>query len=133
VQSVASILDRFRRTAGVPAAAAEDIAGELAPVFAALERVEAEARALQEAAAEEARRVLAGAAARAVEIRADWRERAQAEYERAASESQGASAAEVEAVTVTAREEAQRVRRLGERRLAGLVEDVVACVRAAAR
>lgn len=133
MQSVASILDRFRRTAGVPAAAAEDVAGELAPVFAALERVEAEAQALQEAAAEEARRVLATAEARAAEIRAEWRERAQAEYERAASESQGASVGDIEAVEVEAREEARRLRRLGERRMAGLVEDVVACVRAAAR
>jgi hypothetical protein len=133
VQSVASILDRFRRTAGVPAAAAEDIAGELPPVFAALEQVEAEARALRAAAAEEARRVVAAAAARAVEIRADWRERAQAEYERAASDSEGASVAEIEAVEAEAREEVQRVRRLGEQRMAGLVEEVVACVRAAAR
>jgi hypothetical protein len=36
-------LERFRRSGGVPAAAGAELAAELAPVFAALDRIEEEA------------------------------------------------------------------------------------------
>jgi hypothetical protein len=133
MQSVASILDRFRRAAGVPAAAVDDIAVELAPVFAALEQVEAEAQTIHASAVEQARQILAEAETRAATLRAAWDERARAEYARAESEFEHASHTELEAVEVEARRETERLRRQGRLRMAEFVEDVVACVRGAAR
>jgi hypothetical protein len=133
VQSVASILDRFRRAAGVPAAAAEDLPAELAPVFGALEHVEAEARAVLEAAEREASQAIAAAEAHGAEIRAAWRDRAQAEYARAESERRSAAAARAEIVEAEAREQARQIRRQGEERLEAMVAEVIDCVRAAAR
>jgi Skp family chaperone for outer membrane proteins len=133
VQSVASILDRFRRAAGVPAAAVDDIAAEVAPVFAALEQVEAEAQTILASAVEQARHIRADAEARAATLHAACDERARAEYARAESESEHASHTRLEAVEVEARQEAELLRREGRLRMAELVEEVVACVRGAAR
>jgi hypothetical protein len=133
MQSVASILDRFRRPAGVPAAAAEDIAAELTPVFAALEELEEEAKTIRDDAAREAEQLLAAAEARSAEILAAWGQRAQAEGARMESDCERAAATQVEAAEAAGREQAQRLRERGHRRMPGLVAEVVACVKEAAR
>jgi hypothetical protein len=133
MQSVASILDRFRRSAGVPAAAADDVAGELAPVFAALEQLEAEAQAIRDAAVREADQLLEETEARVAETVAAWHEQAQAERRRAESDCERAAARRAEAVEAEARAEAALLRERGRERIAGLVDEVLACVRMVAR
>jgi flagellar biosynthesis/type III secretory pathway protein FliH len=129
LQSVATILDRFRRTAGVPAVVAEDIAAELAPVFAVLEQLEAEAQEILERAAGEAGQTLADAESRCQQICADWHERAQTEYERAEAKRVRASRAEIQALATEAEKQVRLLRQRGERQMEELVEEVVACVR----
>jgi hypothetical protein len=102
-------------------------------VFAVLEQVEAETQTILASAVEQARHILADAEARAATLRAAWDERARAEYVRAEAESEHASHTKLEAVEVEARRETELLRQQGQLRMAELVEEVVACVRGAAR
>ena len=128
-----SVLDRFRRVAGVPAAARDDVAAELAPLFLALDGLETEAAGIERSATE------AGAGrAHAVgeEVQQILRDAAgQAEAERADAIKAGRRVAEAEAAaTVRAAEaEAERVRAEGRRRLPALVAEVLDCVTAGPR
>ena len=131
--SVANILDRFRRGAGVPAVVAEDVAAELAPIFAALDDLDAEAQAVREQALREAEHELAEADARRSEILAMWRERAVRERERVEADCQRASEKEVETMLVAAQEEARALRDRGADRLPAMVDEVLTCIRSAAR
>jgi len=133
MSSLASILDRFRRGAGVPAVVAEDPAAELTAVFVALAQLDAEARTLREEAIREAERGLAEAEARRSEIMAGWRERARVERERVEADRMRVSAGEVEAVLADAQTQARVLRERGEKRLPAMVEEVLTCVRAAAQ
>ena len=123
-----SFLDRFRRVAGVPAAARDDVALELAPLFAALDDLEAEAAGIERSAAQ-----TAAAKAHAVteEIEQLLRDAAgQAEAERADAIKVGRRAVEAEAMRIAreAEAEAARIREEGRRRLPELVADVLNCV-----
>ena len=128
MRGVGSWLERFRRPAGVPAAATEELDTELMPVFAALEEVEAEAARLREEARREADRRVAAASGEAAQRLADWRRRADAERARARDERRRALSAEARAVEVEARAEADLVLQAGRERIPELVAAVIACV-----
>lgn len=125
---IGGFLDRFRRSGGVPASVGGDVASELAPVFAALDRLEREAeefRVRSEAAL--ARRAY-DAEEEADEILAEARTRADRERDDALSA--GLNAAEVEAAGIVSQGEAdaKRIREAGEGRLPGFVAEVLARV-----
>jgi hypothetical protein len=76
---LSALLDRFRRGVAVPAAVGDDLASELAPVFASLERFEIEAQEVRRASAERAEKRLEEGRERAGQISAGWRKAAEAE------------------------------------------------------
>ena len=121
-------LERFRRPAGVPAAATEELDAELMPVFAALEEVEAEAARLREEATREADRRVAAASAEAARRLADWRRQAEAERVRSRDERRAALGAEARAVEAEARAEAELLLQRGRARIPELVAEVLACI-----
>ena len=125
---VGSILERFRGTAGVPAAVGEETTQELVPVFVALDAFELEAAAIREHAAEMAAHRLHEAEEGAREILAAAR--SQADSERGDALKAGLRAADVEAAQIVARAEAdaRRIDERGRERLPGLVDEVVARV-----
>ena len=87
VRPVSTILDRFRRAAAVPAGVGDDLARELAPVFAALDEIESECDRVRADAAATAERRVADARVAAAAGSARGREaaeaaRAEAEAER---------------------------------------------------
>lgn len=129
MRPVNTILDRFRRAAAVPAAAGDELAQELAPLFAALDAIEQEGEKLRAQAARAAERRLAGSRADAIRIEAKAREEAEAERVRAEVAARRAAAAESEAVLARAEADAARIREAGAARIPPLVEEVVACVR----
>ena len=122
-------LERFRRPAGVPAAATDELETELIPVFAALEDVEAEAARVRAEAEQEADRRVTTASAEAARRLADWRRRADVERVRAREQRRQELEAEAQAVETEARAEAERLLREGRERIPELVAAVVAAVR----
>jgi hypothetical protein len=128
VRPVSSLLDRFRRSAAVPAAADEAVEAELVPVFAALDEIEDESRRLLEEAGEEAERRMAAGAADAEEILERWRRRAEEERIRAESERRRAAAERVRAIEAAGEAEARDVRARGFERIPALLQEVLACV-----
>lgn len=125
---LSALLDRFRRGVAVPAAVGDDLAAELAPVFASLERFELEAREVRQASARQAEDRLAQGRDRAAEISATWREEAEAERARAAHERRRRSHDEALAVVAEGRAEAERIRQTASRRIPDFVAEIVACV-----
>ncbi len=128
MRPVRSFLDRFRRGAAVPAAAGDELAAELAPVFAELEQVEREAGAVRDLAAERAQQRLEAGAVRVARVSAGWRERAEAERARAIAECLGRVEEEARSIVAAGQAEAARVRTHGRARLAPLVSAVFSCV-----
>lgn len=128
-----AILDRFRRSAGVPATVSDDLSAELAPVFRALDLVEAEAEDIRTAARQRAAVIAADTHAEIEQILADAR--AQAEAERAEAIKTGRRAAEAEMLAIEARahEEAKEIERVGSTRIAPLVAEVLRCIEASQR
>jgi hypothetical protein len=128
MRPVATWLERFRRPAGVPAAATEEIDVELMPVFAALDLIEEEASAIRAAAAAEASRRVDAAVAEAERALARWRR--EAEAERAAAEARRRDAITTHARSLEAQglAEADRVRERGLKRIPELVSVVVTCI-----
>ena len=123
-----NLLERFRRSGGVPAAAGGDLASELAPVFAALDEIEREADGVRRAAeAEQGER--AARLERELQEIADGA-RTEADRARDAAFEIARRAAEVDAASIGAEgaRRAAAVREAGEERLPGLVEDVVASI-----
>ena len=129
MRPVAVWLERFRRPAGVPAAASDELDAELMPVFADLERIEEEARALREEAEREAERRVEAAAAEAGRVLAEWRRRAETERARAESERRAALASEARAIEREAEIAAERVRERGLERMPALLAAVVSAVK----
>ncbi|HEY7691276.1 MAG TPA: hypothetical protein VH816_02945 [Gaiellaceae bacterium] len=127
-------LDRFRRPAAAPAVPAvpavptEEPAPELAPVFAVLDEIDQEARALREEAEREAARRLQAASVEIEAVLARWQARAEAERARAEAEQREAAARELRAIEQDAAAEADRLRAQGLERIPVLVEEIVACV-----
>jgi hypothetical protein len=127
-----SLLERFRRSAGVPAAVGGELAAELAPVFAALDEIELEAARVRTRAEAAAAARLQEADEEAAGILAEARRVAALEREGELRSLLGTVDAETEAIVRTAEAEADTVRRAGAERLPGLVTEVLARVREAA-
>jgi len=130
---LSALLDRFRRGVAVPAAVGDDLAAELAPVFASLDRFEDEARALRRASAERAERRLEEAREQAATISEGWRAAAEAERAHAADKRRNRSREEALAVEAEGRAEADRIRAKAADRVPALVSEIVACVERGAR
>jgi hypothetical protein len=128
MRPVSAWLERFRRPAGVPAAAGEELEAELLPVFAVLDEVEEDARRLRQEAEREAGRRRDEGAAKSERLIAEWRRRADAERTRAETERRQAVASEVRAIEAAAAEEVVRLRERGGSRIPELVADIVACL-----
>lgn len=135
------LLERFRRLVappGTPAealgvpASGEEVERELRPLFAELDRIEAEAGAIRDRGLEQAARRAAEAAREAVAIVEQARAGAAGERVRAAARHIDEARREAEADAVASSEQAERIRALGRERIPGLVEEVVACVKRAA-
>jgi vacuolar-type H+-ATPase subunit H len=118
-------LERFRRSAGVPAAAGGDSAAELAAVFAALDSIEGEAAEIHRRAETTAAQRLHETEEQVQSILAEARQRADFERDDALKSGGRASDAEVASILEQAERGAQRVKDAGEKRLPALVADVV--------
>jgi len=129
---VSTILDRFRRAAAVPAGVADDLARELAPVFAALDAIEEDCRRARAEGAAAGQRRVAAARADAAVVSARGRERAEAVRTAAEAELRGAREAEAHVLRAEAEAEAARIREQGADRIPALVAAVVDCIRAGA-
>lgn len=133
VRPVSTILDRFRRAAAVPAGVGDDLARELAPVFAALDAIEAECERVRADAAEAAERRVAAARAESAVVSARSREHAEQVRTETEAERRRAREREAHALRAEAEAEAGRIRERGAAAMPELVAAVVACVRAEAR
>jgi hypothetical protein len=129
VQRLSVLLDRFRRTAGVPAAVGDALEAELEPVFASLEEIEVEASRVREEATADATRRLDEAEAQSARIAAGGKELAERERAWLTAEVREASEQEARRLLAAARAEAERVRIHGQERVPELVNSVLACVR----
>lgn len=125
---LSALLDRFRRGVAVPAAVGDDLAAELAPVFAELEHFELEARDLRRISAEQAEKRLTEGRERAAEISASWRQAAEAERTRAAEERRRHSREAAFAIEEDGRAKADRIRASASARIPALVAEIVGCV-----
>ena len=116
-------LDRFRRTSGVPAAASDDLGVELAPLFALLDAIDAEAA---EVRGERSARAELGKASEEVEvILTGGGDQAEAEWAEAAKAARRAAGADVRRIVATGEAEAARIRARGRERIPALAADVV--------
>jgi uncharacterized membrane protein YqiK len=129
VGPLGSLLERFRRSGGVPAAVSDDLSAELLPVFAALEAVEVEAARIREAAHADAERRREAAAVQAERTLAAARKQAEAERARAEAARREAATAAARAVEAAALAEADRIRTIGRERIPALVDEIVQSVR----
>ncbi len=126
MRPLSTLLDRFRRGVAVPAEVGDELAAELAPVFASLEGLEAEAEAVRRAYAERAEERLAEGRERAAGISASVRERAEEERSKAAEERWSRARAEASALEAAGRAEAERIHEEASERIPVLVADLVA-------
>jgi hypothetical protein len=127
-----SLLERFRRGAGVPASVGGELAAELAPVFAALDEIEREVDDLREqsqAAVADRLRETEDEIRRIVQ---DGRRRAIQERDEALTSAWREADAEAVAVARAAKAEGDEVRRRGAERMPALVAEVLARVLEAA-
>lgn len=128
VRPVSIILDRFRRAAAVPAAVGNDLARELAPVFVALDAIEAESEQVRRRAAETAERRIAAARSETAGVSSRAREQAEAVRAQAEEARHRSRDAETRALLAEAEAEAERIRGQGSARARELVAAVLACV-----
>jgi hypothetical protein len=133
VRPVNTILDRFRRVAPVPAAAGDDLARELAPLFAALDAIEGEANELRAQAVVAAERRVEDARAEAAHLAAVGRAEAEEARRDAEIDARRASGKQSKALGRAAEAEARRIREAGAQRIPALVQEVVTCVKGGAR
>jgi vacuolar-type H+-ATPase subunit H len=111
------LLERLRRTGGVPAAAGDDLGAELAPVFAALDELERRAAAVR-SASEAGRAHLEAETGEEIErIMAEARARADAERDEALRAGLRAADAEAAAIVRQGELEAERIRDVGATRV----------------
>ena len=139
---LAALLERFRRLGGPPGAPAiglgvpgrpgEAVAAELAPVFAAIDRIEAECDRLEARAADEAARLRAEADAGCERIRADGRASAEAERRRIAALRADELAAQLDGIARDGAAEAARIAALAQARADALARTLVARLQASA-
>ena len=135
-------LDRFRgllaspgrpsEAVGVPASG-EDLEAELGPLLGELDAVGAEAARIEEAAREEAGRRREDGLREAAAILDEARGRADAERARAASARRDAADRDGRRARDEAGREVERIMNAREERLAGLLAEVLECVRRTGR
>jgi hypothetical protein len=128
MRPLSSVLDRFRRGVAVPAAAGDDLAAELAQVFASLEAFEAEADAVRRASTRQAEDRVAAGIEQVARVSEGWRARAEAERARAAEDRRRRAREEASVLEERGRVEADRMRERASRRTPQLVAEIVACV-----
>ncbi|MGZ4400293.1 MAG: hypothetical protein ACXVYM_05425, partial [Gaiellaceae bacterium] len=124
------ILDRFRRSAGVPSTVSDDLSAELEPLFLALDSVEAEAGSIRTTALRRAAAIADEAQDEIEQILSDGKEHAEAERAEAIKVSRRAAEVEARAIEARARTEAERIERIGRTRIASLLTEVLRCVEA---
>lgn len=129
---VRSLLERFRRNAGVPASVGGEISGELAPVFAALDEVERELMRKRRETEESAARRLQKTEEEVAGILAEARQEAALAREDALRSGLLEADAEAAAIVRRATAEVETLRLRGAERLPGLVAEVLARAREAA-
>ena len=117
MRPVNTILDRFRRAAAVPAAAGDDLARELAPLFAVLDAVEREREELRARAVAASERHRESARADAAAVEAAALEQAEAARRAGELEVRQAAAEESAALLALAETEARRIRDAGSARI----------------
>jgi vacuolar-type H+-ATPase subunit H len=125
---LSAFLDRFRRGVAVPAAVADDLSAELAPVFVSLDRLELEVHEIHRLSVEHADRRIEEARERAGEITATGRDEAKAASDRAAEELRRRTRKEASAIEAEGQVEADRIRAAAAARVPGLVAEILACV-----
>ena len=123
---LSGFLERFRRSAGVPATVGGDAASELAAVFAALDRLEREADELRARSSAEGARREHELAEDTQRIVTEARARAETERDEIVKSRLGDADAEAAGIVARAEAEAGRIRTTGEERLPGLVAEVLA-------
>jgi vacuolar-type H+-ATPase subunit H len=128
VGPIGSFLERFRRSAGVPASVGGDISVELASVFLTLDQIEREVVALRERSEAEATQRSHEAQEEVERIVVEGRERADSERDDALKAGLQAADAETTAILRRAETDAAGIRRAGERRMARFVDEVLARV-----
>lgn len=133
VRPVRTILDRFRRGAGVPAVVGDELVAELAPVFAAIDEAEAEAERIRAAARRRVELRLAAARERTARLEAEASRRAQVERERTVASRRRDAEAEQRALLQAAADETARIREQSRQRIPALVDGVLACIQEAPR
>lgn len=125
VGPIGGFLERFRRLGGVPAAAGGEPAAELAPVFAALDRLEGEAAEILRRADLEAARRAHESEEQAQHILTEARGRADAERDDALKASRRVTDTEVVSILEQAELDALQISKAGEERLPALVAVVL--------
>jgi hypothetical protein len=128
-----SLLERFRRSAGMPAAVGADLGSELAPVFAALDDIEREVARLRARSEAAAAARLQEADEAAERILAEARQLAAKEREVELETVLQRTDAEAEAIVAQAAAAAEVTRKRGDERLPALVTEVLARVLQAER
>lgn len=118
-------LERFRRSGGVPPAAGGETAAELAPVFAALDRIEAEVAEIRRRTDAASAQRTREAEEQAQSILAEARQRAGFERDDALKAGGRATDAEVVAILERADRYARRIRKVGEERLPAFLAHVL--------
>lgn len=114
----------------MPAAVGDELTGELAPLFLALDSIEEESEGIRRAAEESVERRLVAARAEAAGETAEAHRRAEAGRAQALAERREARETEAQALRAAAEAEAREIRELGAARVPDLVAEAVACVKA---
>ena len=128
MRPVSAWLQRFRQPAGVPAAVGDEVESELMPVFATLDEIEEEARALREKAEAEVARRLDAAAIEVERILARSDRQAEVERIRAETEHRHEITSKARSIEREAQAEAERVRERGLEQIPALVASLIACL-----
>lgn len=126
-------LDRFRRSGGVPTQVTDDVAAELAPLFATLDGLDGEAAVVRDQAARRAADLDSMATLEAERILGDAQLRAEEERRRMVDDACTRATAEVDAILSQAAAQADRIRSAGNARLPTMVAHVISCVEAGGR
>jgi hypothetical protein len=142
VPSFPSFLDRFRRllappgrpgeALGVPASA-DDLRGELEPLFEQLDEVDVRAQEIERDAIGQAEERRAQAQAQASAILEQARRRAEEERARAALQQRAEAERHTAKMHEASKRETERIRALREERVGELVTEVLTCVRRSGR
>ncbi len=114
---------------GVPADRSAELAAELSPPLALLEKAESEARTIREKAAEEAQRIRRDAGLRAAQIIAEARERAALLRQETAAHTRAAAEREAAELLTAGDHAVIALRRRVQERMPAVVDRVVAEVR----